>query len=151
MSRTFQPEEKKPQNNSFIWGQAPQLPLQWDSVIYPRVSTPGQGTNVSAEMQLKEDGELWNLALRCGWKVNQVRHPKEDMELSGRLRMEDRPAFKQMLQWIVKGEVRAVIAVNVDRLFRDKWGTEYSKFMEICEKYHVIVVTPEMVYDSYTN
>ncbi len=146
MTRNFQPAEDKSKQTP-MWGAAPKLPLEWDCVIYPRISTPGQRGNVSSELQLKEDGELWNLALRCGWKQHQVRHPKEDMELSGTLRMEDRPAFKQMLQWIINGEVRAVIAVNVDRLFRDKWGTEYSKFMEICEKYHVIVITPDMVYD----
>ncbi len=148
MTRNYQPaEDKNKQFHIGLWGQAPKLPTTFDCVIYPRISTPGQRGNVSSELQLKEDGELWNLALRLGWKQTQVRHPKDDMELSGTLRMEDRPAFKQMLQWIINGEVRAVIAVNVDRLFRDKWGTEYSKFMEICEKYHVLVITPEMVYD----
>lgn len=52
-----------------------------------------------------------------------------------------------MYQWIINGEIRAVIAVNVDRFFRDKWVTEYSKSMELCEKYHVIIVTPDLVYD----
>src|SRR6266496_3734542 len=136
MVRNFQHSEdrNKSPHMGGMWGQAPKLPIEFDCVIYPRISTPGQRGNVSSELQLKEDGELWNLALRCGWKQHQVRHPKEDMELSGTLRMEDRPAFKQMLQWIINGEVRAVIAVNVDRLFRDKWGTEYSKFMEMNEK-----------------
>ncbi len=141
-----QPEDKKPQTG-MMRGPLPKLPTEWDCCLYPRVSTTIQKYNVSAELQIKEDGELWELAQRLEWKPKQIRHPKEDMALSGRLRMEDRPAFKQMLAWIINGEVRAVIAVNVDRLFRDKWGTEYSKFMEICEKYHVVVVTPEMVYD----
>lgn len=149
MSRTFQQPEGRNKKTTMggMWGAPPQLPLEWDCVIYPRISTAGQRDNVSSELQLKEDGDLWNIALRFGWKQNQVRHPKDDMELSGTLRMEDRPAFKLMLQWIINGEVRAVIAVNVDRLFRDKWGTEYSKFMEICEKYHVLVITPDMIYD----
>jgi hypothetical protein len=148
MVRNFQPaDDKKKSLTGSAWGRTPTLPLEYDCVIYPRVSSPGQRGNVSSELQLAEDGELWNIALRLGWKEDQVRHPKDDMELSGTLRMEDRPAFKLMLQWIISAQVRAVIAVNVDRLFRDKWGTEYSKFMEICEKYHVLVVTPDMVYD----
>lgn len=149
MARNFQPAEdnNKQPHMGGMRGAATLLPIEFDCVIYPRISTPGQRGNVSSELQLKEDGELWNLAMRCGWKQHQVRHPKDDMELSGTLRMEDRPAFKQTLQWIINGEVRAVLAVNVDRLFRDKWGTEYSKFMEICEKYRVYVVTPDMVYD----
>src|SRR5690242_10502394 len=106
MARTFQAEEKKTQTG-MVWGTMPTLPLAVDCVIYPRISTPGQRGNVSSELQLKEDGELWNLALRCGWKQHQVRHPKDDMELSGTIRMEDRPAFKMMLQWIVRGEVKA--------------------------------------------
>lgn len=147
MTRNFQPVAKVAAGSGYAFGNVAQLPVAVDCVIYPRVSTAGQKDNVSAELQLKEDGELWNLALRLGWKQAQVRHPKDDMALSGRLRMEDRPAFQRMLQWIIKGEVRAVIAVNVDRLFRDKWGTEYSKFMEICEQHGVLVITPDMVYD----
>jgi hypothetical protein len=146
--RNIQPaEDKKKAVTSSAWGRTPALPLDFDCTLYPRISTPGQRGNVSSELQLAEDGELWNIALRLGWKERQIRHPKDDMELSGTLRMEDRPAFKLMLQWIISGQVRAVIAVQVDRLFRDKWGTEYSKFMEICEKYGVLVITPDMVYD----
>src|SRR5256885_12019881 len=96
MARTFQQAEKKQQHTSMVWGAVPQLPLAYDCVIYPRISTPGQRGNVSSELQLKEDGELWNLALNCGWIEKQIRFPKDDMELSGRLRMEDRPAFKLM-------------------------------------------------------
>ncbi len=146
MARTFQAEEKKTQAG-MGWGYMPVLPLAVDCVIYPRISTPGQRGNVSSELQLKEDGELWNLALRCGWKPQQVRHPQDDMELSGTLRMEDRPAFKMMLQWIIRGEVKAILAIAVDRLFRDRFGAEYGKFMEICQKHNVLVITPDMIYD----
>lgn len=147
MVRNYQAVVKKPLASGYMFGAIPTLPTASDCVIYPRISTTSQRDNVSSELQLKEDGELWNMALRLGWKQQQVRHPKDDMELSGTLRMEDRPAFRLMLHWIITGEVRAVLAVNVDRLFRDKWGTEYSKFMEICEKYGVLVITPDMVYD----
>src|SRR5438067_2693816 len=146
MARTYQAEEKKTQAG-MGWGYMPVLPLAVDCVIYPRISTPGQRGNVSSELQLKEDGELWNLALRCGWIEKQIRFPKDDMELSGQLKMEERPAFKLMLTWIIRGEVRAILAVQVDRLFRDKFGAEYGKFMEICEKYKVLVITPDMIYD----
>jgi len=129
------------------WGQAPQLPLDHDVVMYPRVSTPKQKGNVSSEMQLEEDGKLMQIALRCGWQPQQIRCPKNDMALSGRLKMEERPAFRQMLSFIRSGEVKAVIAVEVDRLFRDKFGAEYGKFIEICEQYGVLVICPDMVYD----
>ena len=85
MTRTFHVAEDKAKN-TFVtgsWGHTTAFPLAFDCVIYPRISTPGQRGNVSSELQLAEDGELWNMALRCGWQQHQVRHPKDDMELSG--------------------------------------------------------------------
>src|SRR6266567_2731097 len=154
MNKRFQPAGAAQNNHSaqwMAWGQMPQLPLEWDCVMYPRVSTPKQLGNVSAEMQLEEDGKLMQIALQCGWKPHQIRCPKDDMALSGRLKMEERPAFRQMLGFIRSGTVKAVIAVEVDRLFRDKFGAEYGKFMEICEQYGVLVVCPDMVYDFRDN
>src|SRR5439155_11854154 len=146
MTRTFLPPEEK-KTIVTMWGAIPKLPLAWDCCLYPRISTPGKRGNVSSELQLKEDGELWNLALPCDWIETQIRFPKDDMELSGQLKMEERPAFKLMLTWIIRGEVRAILAVQVDRLFRDKFGAEYGKFMEICEAHKVLVITPDMIYD----
>lgn len=150
MSKKFLPiatHVPTPPAQWMAWGQSPQLPLDHDVVMYPRVSTPRQKGNVSSEMQLEEDGKLMQIALHCGWQPRQIRFPKDDMALSGRLKMEERPAFRQMLSFIRSGEVKAVIAVEVDRLFRDKFGAEYGKFMEICEQYGVLVICPDMVYD----
>src|SRR2546422_6624802 len=107
--------------------------------VYPRVSTPEQKKNVSAEMQQDKSFAVW-----CGW-VDDGEHiimDSADLGVSGQLKMEERPAFVQMLRRIVAGEVKTVIAAQVDRLFRDRWGAEYSKFMEICYTYGVKVVTP---------
>src|SRR5207302_1403117 len=112
----------------------PELPLEFDAVLYPRVSTTQQRGNVSEEMQKEEDGRLWTLGLRCGWKKEQIWVLDDDMAMSGTLKMEERPAFRKLLNLIISGRVRAVLAVDPDRLFRDKWGQEYGKFMEICEK-----------------
>jgi hypothetical protein len=143
--RTFQKVERKPAQIG--WFERPELPTDDEAALYPRVSTPGQLGNVSSEMQLEENGRLWKLAIECGWKPGQIHEYKQDMALSGQLLMEERPSFKALLQDIVSGKVKAVIAIDVDRLFRDKWGKEYAKFMEICEKYHVIVITPRFIYD----
>ena len=86
MTRTFLPPEEK-KTIVTMWGAIPKLPLAWDCCLYPRISTPGQRGNVSSELQLKGDGELWNIALNRGWIEKQIRFPKDDMELSGRLRM----------------------------------------------------------------
>ncbi len=120
------------------------MPTDNPCQIYPRVSTPEQKKNVSAEMQQDK-----SFAVKCGWQDNgtDIIMDIDDLGLSGQLRMEERPAFVKMLRRIANREIKAVIASNVDRLFRDKWGQEYSKFMEICYSRGVKVVTPDFVYD----
>lgn len=98
--------------------------------------------NVSTEMQKDK-----SFALSCGWTDEQIILDDRDLGVSGQLRMEDRPAFYEMLRRIASDQIKAVVAVNVDRLFRNKWGDESGKFMEICHRYGVIVVTPDFVYD----
>lgn len=141
----------------YAWRQRPELPVEKDILLYPRVSTVKQLGNVSAELQGKEDGELLKIAHEIGWLYEsewtagcakgKIRVFPQDMAVSGRLRMEDREAFKLMLQAIIAREAGAVLCIEVDRLFRDKYGQESGKFMEICEKYGVIVITPRQIYD----
>ncbi len=157
----FQQDQQayQPTQRRMTWGAKPNLPLEKDVLLYPRVSQPGQLKNVSAELQAKEDGELVRTAKQLGWLpenewapekgIGKIRQFPQDMAKSARLRMEDRPGFKLMLQAIVAGEARAVIAVDVDRLFRDKYGSESGKFIEMCERYQVIVITPTFMYDFH--
>jgi len=98
--------------------------------------------NVSAEMQ-KDN----SFALSCGWKDHMIIVDDRDLGVSGQIRMEDRKAFNAMLRRIAKGEIKAVVVFNVDRLFRNRWGDESGKFMEICHTYGVLVVTPDFIYD----
>lgn len=123
---------------------ATNLPTNRPCQIYPRVSTPEQKKNVSAEMQQDK-----SFAIKCGWVDDGVNIILDDRDLgvSGQLRMEDREAFNTMLRRISNGEIGAVIASNVDRLFRNKWGDEPGKFMQICHDNGVVVVTPDFVYD----
>jgi len=106
----------------YTWARVPQLPLHKNILLYPRVSTPMQLGNVSAELQEKEDGELEQMAIKLGWlsesewtpgcgKGKIVKFP-QDMAVSGRLRMEDRVGFKKMLQAIISGEAGAVLALR---------------------------------------
>ncbi len=157
----FQQDQQayQPTQRRMTWEAKPNLPLEKDVLLYPRVSQPGQLKNVSAELQAKEDGELVRTAKQLGWLpenewapekgIGKIRQFPQDMAKSARLRMEDRPGFKLMLQAIVAGEARAVIAVDVDRLFRDKYGSESGKFIEMCERYQVIVITPTFMYDFH--
>ena len=117
------PQAHQPTQRRTTWGAAPNFPLEKDVLLYPRVSHPGQLKNVSAELQAKEDGELVRTAKRLGWLpesewtpekgIGKIRQFPQDMAMSARLRMEDRPGLKLMLQAIVAGEARAVIAVSM--------------------------------------
>jgi hypothetical protein len=102
---------------------------------YPRVSTPEQRKNMSAEMQQDK-----KFALLCGWPEELIIMDTRDLGVSGRLRMEDRLTFSEMITRIAEGIVKTIIAANVSRLFRDRWGKEYARFMEICFTYGVKVV-----------
>lgn len=155
------PEYEQPSylSRRYNWRQRPALPLHKDILLYPRVSTTMQLENISAELQTKEDGELIRIAHELGWLFpeewtpecgrGKIRAFPQDMAVSGRLRMEERIGFKLMLQAIIAGEAGAVLCIEVDRLFRDKYGQEAGKFMEICEKYGVIVITPRQIYDFH--
>lgn len=90
-----------------------------------------------------------SFAISCGWKDEgeQIIMDTRDLGLSGQLRMEDRPAFRDMLRRIENRMIGAIVTCNVDRLFRNKWGDESGKFMEICHRYNVLVITPDFVYD----
>jgi hypothetical protein len=157
------PEHQQPSyfSKRYNWRQKPALPLDKDILLYPRVSGVGQLDNVSTELQMKEDGELLKTAHELGWLSpsewtpgcgkGKIRQFPQDMAVSGRLRMEERTGFKLMLQAIISGEAGAVLCIEVDRLFRDKYGQEAGKFMEICEKYGVIVITPRQIYDFHNS
>ena len=88
-----------------------------------------------------------SFAISCGWTEELIILDDRDLGVSGQVRMEDRLSFNEMLRRISNGLIKAVVVVNVDRLFRNKWGDESGKFMEICFRYGVIVVTPDFVYD----
>lgn len=95
-----------------------ELPTDHPCQLYPRVSTPEQIKNVGAAMQQDK-----SFALKCGWKDDErIIMDTDDLGLSGQLKMEERPAFVKMLRRITDGTIKAVIASQVDRLFRDKWA-----------------------------
>jgi DNA invertase Pin-like site-specific DNA recombinase len=114
--------------------------------VYPRVSTPEQRRNVSAEMQQDK-----SFAIKCGWKEDTIIVDDRDLGVSGQLRMEDREAFRDMLRRIQGRDtfvrIGAVVVRDVARLFRNKWGDEPGKFMEICFAHTILVVTADFVYD----
>src|SRR5216683_4307769 len=114
----------------------PELDLTHAVQLYPRVSTKEQMANVSAEMQ-----QDISFALNYGWPEDLIIMDAADLGVSGQKRMDERLAFLGMLGRIRNGIVKTIIAAQVDRFFREKWGVEYGKFMQICYDFGVKVVT----------
>src|SRR6266571_5215702 len=115
----LQPTQQKKVQSS-IWNQFQQFAtlIHYPCQVYPRVSTPGQRNNVSAEMQLDR-----RFALFCGWSDDDkmIIVEKDDLGVSGQLRMDERLAFVKMLRNIASGRIKAVIVANISRFFRRKW------------------------------
>jgi hypothetical protein len=139
MTKILMLAEQREQLRTVIAPREERLLLDAFVQPYPRVSTPEQIKNMSAEMQQDR-----RFALRCGWPDDLIIMDTRDLGVSGRLRMEDRQAFADMIARIgdpdPRKRVRTIIAANESRLFRDRWGKEYSRFMEICYTYGVKVV-----------
>src|SRR5258708_37898187 len=86
-----------------------EIPLDNSCQIYPRVSTPEQIKNVSAEMQKDK-----SFALSCGWTEDKIILDDRDLGVSGQRRIEDRHAFNEMLRRLANGHIKAVVTVHVD-------------------------------------
>ncbi|GHO55477.1 recombinase family protein [Ktedonobacter robiniae] len=136
----YEKVERKEETNNY---SAPKVPQSAMIGVYPRQSTGKQLGNTSTQIQ----HDIVGLTTRYGWKEENLVLYDEDAVVSGKKRMDERKGFTRMLNDIITERIKAIFVVDVDRLFRDKWGTEYSKFMEICDKYNVLVITPDMVYD----
>jgi DNA invertase Pin-like site-specific DNA recombinase len=137
MARIILPQQPEESEKPWRKGSSrPELDLTYSVQLYPRVSTKEQLKNISAEMQQDK-----SFALNYGWTDEQIIMDPADLGKSGQLRMDQRSAFLGMLGRIRNSIVKTVIAAQVDRFFREKWGVEYGKFMQICCEYNVKVVT----------
>src|SRR5260221_7421463 len=110
------PRVIRPASQEFQQTVAPvwkiEVPTHRPCQVYPRVSTPEQKKNKSAEMQQDK-----NFAILCGWVDDgkNIIMDTDDLGLSGQLKMEERPAFVKMLRRIAEGTIKTVIAAQVDR------------------------------------
>ncbi|GHO64564.1 hypothetical protein KSC_034560 [Ktedonobacter sp. SOSP1-52] len=126
---------------SFTVSNSNNLPLQAAVGVYPRQSGASQHGNVSTAIQ----SECVEIAKKLGWTDEHIVVYKEDIVVSGRKKMYERLGFSRMIDDITNGRVKAVLAVDVDRFFRDEWGSQYTTFMELCYEHDVIVITPDFI------
>src|SRR5438270_11620179 len=116
MSAAQRPEPRRNLRTPILETKA-QLPTGRPCQIYPRVSSPEQKKNVSAEMQQDK-----TFAIKCGWKDQDdgIIVDDRDLGVSGQLRMEERLAFRDMLRRMQGrdgfAKIGAVIVRDVARL-----------------------------------
>src|SRR5258708_12098659 len=71
---------------------------------YPRVSTPEQKRNMSAEMQQDK-----KFALLCGWKEPLIIMDTRDLGISGRLRLKNLPPFSNTIPTTAAANPKTII------------------------------------------
>jgi hypothetical protein len=94
-------EHDKQRRGAMIAPQEERLLLNAYVQPYPRVSTPEQMKNMSAEMQQDK-----RFCLLCGWTEELIIMDTRDLGISGRLRMEEREAFSNMIARIADPDIQ---------------------------------------------
>jgi len=68
-------------------------------------------------------------------------------QISGSLRIDQRPGLKALTEVIESGRASAVLIVSVDRLTRDEDLITPTQFANLCKQNHVVIIATE---DEYT-
>lgn len=84
------------------------------AVLYTRVSTRGQ-----ADDGVSLDAQLDQLHKYCAWRGFEIVGEFIDAGVSGKRQLEHRPEAAKLLKAIAAGEADCIIAVSLDRLFRN--------------------------------
>jgi hypothetical protein len=115
------------------------LPIDVLWAIYARQSTPGQLLKYTESTEMQTDDLIKWLQVRG---VQDNYHLFDaDLGLSGTLRIDQRPAIREMIQLINADEVKAVLVYQISRLFRDLTGIQYNTFADDCKQHNCILVT----------
>lgn len=120
------------------------LPIDAPVAAYYRQSTNAQVGNISTEIQTVD---LLNWLKGRGWPEDRIILIDTDEGVSGQLKISERKGMRYMYDLIITGKIKAVACQDEDRLFRDQTQIEVNIFIETCKKHHVLVITPNIVYD----
>jgi len=117
-------------------------------LIYARQSSSRQFVhNIYSAME-QRDG-LIERAHELGWirddqyilyVENQL---AKKTQISGSLRIDQRPGLQALTEVIESGKASAVLMVSIDRLTRDPDLITPTYFAELCKKHHVVIIVTE--------
>jgi hypothetical protein len=136
MSIRFQP---KPSSELIDpWNMSLPIHAKWG--IYARQSTPGQLIKHTESTEMQTD-DLIKWLIDRGVQVGYYQLFDADLGLSGTLRIDVRPALRELLRLINADEIKAVLVYQISRLFRDLTGIQYNTFADDCKNHNCILVT----------
>src|SRR6266567_1535809 len=144
-----QPEQQAPQQYN-PW-EKPVLPVGDELGIYARQSTSYQVKNNLESNEMQTQG-LVQYGKDLGWTdENKITLFAQDMARSGKLKIVDREGMLTLIEMIRKGQIKAVLAAKVDRLFRDETALEYNTFIQVCKKHNCLVIIPPYTIYNFAN
>ncbi len=115
------------------------LPLKVLWAIYARQSTPGQLLKYTESTEMQTDDLIkWlqDRGVRDNYHLFDA-----DLGLSGTLRIDERPALRELIRRINADEIKAVLVYQISRLFRDLTGIQHNTFADDCKQHNCILVT----------
>jgi DNA invertase Pin-like site-specific DNA recombinase len=121
-------------------------------LIYARQSSSKQYvSNIYSAME-QRDG-LLERAGELGWTRDEQRilyienQLARKTQVSGSLRIDQRPGLQAIAEVIETGKASAVLVVSVDRITRDEDLITPTAFANLCKKHHVLIVTDDYIFD----
>jgi hypothetical protein len=138
--RTYKRPESVPQDPY----KSQPLPVEEPIAVYYRQSSEGQIGNISTTLQTVDMVEHLE---RLGWLRERVLMIDMDAGVSGQKKIRERIGMSMLYDLIESGQISAVAAQDVDRFFRDVTQIQTNIFIDACKRNHVLVLTPNMIYD----
>jgi hypothetical protein len=140
MSNThrFRKPEDMPEENIRMRGMRALLtnnPL----AIYVRQSQMAQAVDHRASRELQSKDFIEH-ATKLGWRRELI-EVYDDTGLTAVLGINDRERLLDMYEDIKRGSIKTVMIYMIDRLFRDEFLTEATRFGETCAKMGVMLIT----------
>lgn len=100
------------------------------AAIYTRISKDHAGLGQGVERQ---QDDCVATAERRGWTIQKV-YEDNDLSASGKVK---RPEFEALLRTIAAGNVKTVVAWNLDRLTRNR--TDTVRLIELCQQHSITI------------
>ncbi len=121
-------------------------------LIYARQSSSKQYvSNIYSAME-QRDG-LLERATEMGWTHDEqwILYVENQLakktQVSGSLRIDQRPGLQALTDVIESGKASAVLVVSVDRITRDEDLITPTAFANLCKRYGVVIITEDYIYD----